>query len=192
MKYTDVLCLTGEEWRAIPGYDGLYEASSFGRIRTAEGKTTHSAKHGKRIWKQRILKNKTKIPAKSGYMVTLWKNKKPKDLLVARIVCMTFHGIVTDNMTVNHKDGNRFNNNTENLEWLTLSDNIRHAFGTGLMPTKSVVLISPSGNRLKFKSYAVASRWLGKNSSYLSNAIVQNDNIYNKEGALFTLSGELT
>ena len=116
-------CLDGEVWKHIPNYEGLYQASNFGRIRSVEGKTTESVWHGTRVWKGRILKNKTKIPQECGFRVTLWKDKKSLDLLVARLVCMTFYGVpknmnnkdVKLRMTVNHKDGNRFNNNIENL-----------------------------------------------------------------------------
>ena len=99
-----------ENWKAIPGYEGLYEASTLGRIRTAEGKTTSSRRFFKRVWKQRILK---------GRAVSLWKDGKEKDWLVARLVAMTWIDGYCEGMTVNHKDRNRFNNNIDNLEWLS-------------------------------------------------------------------------
>lgn len=43
-----------ENWKAIPGFEGIYEASNEGRIRSAEGKTTHSDLRGVVHWKQRI------------------------------------------------------------------------------------------------------------------------------------------
>ena len=66
-----------EIWKAIPNYEGIYEASSFGRIRTCEGKTTFTKRHGIRHWKQRILKPKGETYA-TGYRVSLWKNRKKK------------------------------------------------------------------------------------------------------------------
>jgi len=53
-----------EAWKEITGYEGLYEISNLGRVRTAKDKTTYSEKHGKRTWKQRTLKQKTD---KNGY-----------------------------------------------------------------------------------------------------------------------------
>ena len=105
-----------ETWKEIPGYEGLYEASTFGRIRTCEGKKTYSILHGERVWKQRILKPKACSDYNiCGYRVTLWKDKKPKDYLVARLVCTTFHeNLIGTNMTVNQKGGNRLNNNVDN------------------------------------------------------------------------------
>ena len=44
-----------EMWKDIPNYEGIYQASTFGRIRTCEGKTTYTKRHGIRHWKQRIL-----------------------------------------------------------------------------------------------------------------------------------------
>ena len=47
-----------EIWKDIPDYEGIYQASNLGRIRTASNKTTHSVRHGIRHWEQRILKFK--------------------------------------------------------------------------------------------------------------------------------------
>ena len=179
----DKYCLDGEIWQDIPGYEGIYEASSLGRIRTVEGKTTHSVLHGTRKWKGRILKNKTKVPCTSGYKVTLWKDKKTKDLLVARLVCSAFYGL-PDNlfygkdkfnhskMTVNHKDGNRLNNNVENLEWLTLRENIKHGFKEGFFQTHKIYLKPLNEDLLFFfKSKSDADKFLNKKPGYVSNRI---------------------
>lgn len=48
-----------ELWKDIPGYEGLYQASNLGRIRSAPGKTTSSARYKVRVWKVRIIKAKT-------------------------------------------------------------------------------------------------------------------------------------
>ena len=164
-----------EVWKPIPGYEGIYDASSFGRIRTAEGKTTNSVRHGVRVWKQRILKPKACADyRKAGYRVTLWKNKKPKDFLVARLVCTTFHeNLIGTKMTVNHKDGNRLNNRIENLEWLSLADNIRDGFKTGLYKSaqKSVILTNEAGEKISFHSMSEADKFLCRSNGYVSGCI---------------------
>ena len=186
----DKYCLEGEIWKDIPEYEGLYQASTLGRIRSVDGKITYSARHGERKWKGIILKNKTKIPERSGYKVTLWKNKERKDLLVARLVCSTFHGDGnnlfdykrgkgSNKITVNHKDGNRFNNRVENLEWLTLGDNIRHSFETGLNPTHGVILYD--GNVFAFTSKSEASRFLERNDGYISGMLKKRKEIVNNK-----------
>ncbi len=77
-----------EIWKPIPGYEGLYDASSLGRIRSSPGKITSSARFDKRIWKTRIMKFKC-APNPKGrddYRVTLWKDGKCIDYLVSRLI----------------------------------------------------------------------------------------------------------
>lgn len=71
---------------------------------------------------------------KSGYKeMILFKNNKPYYFLVHRIVLKAFNPIENmDILQVNHKDGNKLNNNIENLEWCTRSENIIHSFENGL------------------------------------------------------------
>lgn len=162
-----------EIWKDIPGYEGIYQASTDGRIRSSPGKTTYTKRHGIRHWKTRIIKPKSCSNFNlCGYRVTLWKNGKPKDFLVARLVCSTFHGnFINTKMTVNHIDGNRLNNKIENLEWLTLGDNIRAGFDTGLYKKnqKQIVFVNQkTGERTCFDSMAEASKFLGKNKGYIS------------------------
>ena len=174
-----------EIWKDIPGYQGAYQASSYGRIRTAEGKVTHSVRHGIRKWKSRILKTRG-INPQTGHRVTLWKNKSSKDYLVARLVCVTFHGPPGFKETVNHIDGNRFNNKIENLEWVSLKENIQHAFETGLMDSslKPVYL-----DDIRFNSMSEASRWIGRNSGYISNSLKNNrDTVFSVDGKKYKVT----
>ena len=57
-----MICHSEETWKDIKGYEGIYQASSFGRIRTVEGKTTYTERHGVRHWKSRILKGRGNNP----------------------------------------------------------------------------------------------------------------------------------
>ena len=121
-----------EIWKDIPNYDG-YQVSNLGRVRTYN-KTTYTEKHGVRRWKNRILKFKPSAPSTrskqgTGYRVSLWKNGKCRDYLVARLVLSTFTNTdINTKLTVNHKDGDRLNNNLTNLEWLTRADNIKYGW----------------------------------------------------------------
>ena len=125
-----------EQWKDIPGYEGLYQASTLGRIRTAEGKTTSSARFPVRVWKQRIMKPKISRNKKGRYdmRVELWKGKEHKTLLVSRLIALTWCEGYKEGMTVNHKNGNPLDNSAANLEWLSHGDNIRHGFANGLYP----------------------------------------------------------
>lgn len=163
-----------EIWRDIPDFEG-YQVSNLGKIRT-HGKITYTKRHGKRHWEDRILKFKGET-YKTGYRVDLWKNGKPYTLLVARLVAFTFleKDINDRSMTVNHKDGNRFNNNINNLELISLADNIRHAFDTGLMPCKKVEITNKNtGEKKIYRSMSKASLGIYKNVRYISECLQKN------------------
>ena len=159
---------TNEIWKPIPNYEGIYEASSLGRIRTCEGKTTITNWHGVRHWKQRVLKPKGE-QYRTGYRVSLWKNGKCKDYLVARLIASAFYG--ESDLPVNHIDGNRLNNRIENLEWCSLAKNIRKGFETGLYKNqKKIRIIEKNTNEIKeFRSLSMAAKYYGKNAGYFSH-----------------------
>lgn len=101
-----------ELWKDIKGYEGLYQASNFGNIRLL-----NNNKH----LKQGILSK--------GYLrVTLSK----KSFLSHRIIATTFIPNPDNKKCVNHIDGNKLNNNVNNLEWCTHSENMQHAWDNGL------------------------------------------------------------
>lgn len=159
-----------EIWKAIPHYEGIYEVSTYGRIRTTIGKTTYTKRHGVRHWKQRILKPKGET-YKTGYRVSLWKNGVKKDWLVARLVGITFLG--ESDLTINHIDGNRFNNHIENLEWCTLAENIRKGFETNLYTNqiKIKVIDKKENKEYTFRNLTIASKFINKNKGYISNSM---------------------
>lgn len=162
-----------EHWRDIPGYEGLYEASNMGRIRTNANKVTSSARFPVRHWKQRILRHKyqKRSNGKRDAKVCLWKDGKEKTFLVARLVAMAWCDGYSDGMTVDHIDGNPENNHASNLEWVSLADNIRRGFENGLFSTAHPVVVEIDGEIHNFRSKAEASRALGYNSGYLSNKL---------------------
>lgn len=178
-----------ENWKDIPGYEGIYQASTFGNIRTVEGKTTSNKRYPVRRWKSRVLKGRGDNP-KTGKRVNLWKDGKPKDWLVARLVAITFLGNPPEGFTVNHKDGNRLNNNLDNLEWLSLADNIKHGFANGLYPTKAVKLTCVNKPEVfVFASMSDCDRFFKRHKGYTSAAIINNRWIYDAEGNVYL--GEL-
>lgn len=158
-----------EIWKDIEDYKG-YQVSNLGRVRTFN-KITYTEKHGKRHWKNRILKER--LDKKNKMLsVYLYKNGKGKSYLIHRLVAETFLG-KQENMTVNHKDGNRYNNKLDNLEWLSLKDNIKHAWENNLIKTnKYVKIINKNNNYDKtFRSMSEASKAIGKNHGYISSKI---------------------
>ena len=82
-----------EVWKEIKGYEGIYEVSNHGRVRTHKDKITHSTYHGARKWKQRLLKQMnvtSRGNTKKRSYVELYKNKKRKRANVARLVAEAF------------------------------------------------------------------------------------------------------
>ena len=91
------------EWKAIEGYEGLYEVSNTGEIRNAKGKTKKSS-----------LKKGVNTNYKE---ISLWKDRKNKRFLVHRLVAKAFIPNPDNYPIINHKDENGTNNCVENLEW---------------------------------------------------------------------------
>lgn len=81
-------------------------------------------------------------------------------------------------LTVNHIDGNPENNCAENLEWVTLEQNIRQGFKDGLYPQQSCVVIEQDGTEKRFISYADASRYLGKSHGFVSRLFKSDKDVY--------------
>lgn len=185
-----------EQWKPIPGFEGIYEASNLGRIRTAYGKTTSNSRYPVRVWKQRVLKPKvqTREDGRKDQRVSLWKDGVETTHLVARLVAMSFLSPPLEKLTVNHINGNPMDNRAENLEWATLSENIRHGFETGLYKSaeKAVVLTNDNGDEIQFKSMAEASRYLNRNTGYVSGQIARCSPCYNDHGGRYwaRLAGE--
>jgi hypothetical protein len=156
-----------EVWRDVVGYEGIYEVSDLGRVRTHEDKITFSVRCGVRKWQQRILKDKT--PNGRDVRVSLWKNKKVKDFLVHRLVAEAFIPKIIGKDCINHMDGNPKNNHVENLEWCNYKENSNHAFDTGLMPSHEVILYDTNSKQTHtFRSKQKASEFLGMNHGFVS------------------------
>lgn len=175
---------SNETWKDIPGYEGIYQASTYGNIRTAEGKTTSNKRYNTRCWKSRILKGRGDNPI-TGKRVSLWKDGKSKDWLVARLVAITFFGNPPKGFTVNHKDGNRLNNSIENLEWLSLSDNIKHGFSTGLYHTQKSVILKKDGKEFEFRSMAQCDKFLKRAQGYTSGRLKKSNVLEDVDGSLY-------
>lgn len=139
-----------EIWKDIPGYEGLYQASSTGRIRTVPHRV--ACRGGFRIVRERILKTNAKyINGKKHYVCVDLGHRNTQ--LVHRLIANTFIPNPLGLPQVNHKDGDKWNNNIENLEWCNQSENMLHAYKHGLQEIKlpnrryyrKITSISPSG-----------------------------------------------
>jgi len=166
-----------ETFKPIPEYNGIYEVSNKGTIRTDKDKTTYTKGIGVRHWKQRIMKLKTD---KSGYKrATLWKNGKGKDFLVHRLVAIAFISNPKGYELINHRDGNPSNNNVSNLEWTDYHGNLIHAYKHDLnKEAQPIVLVnSKTKESHYFYSKAEASRFLKHNDGFISMKLKNNKNV---------------
>ena len=106
-----------EEWKDIEGYENRYQISNLGRVKSLKSNI---------IMKQNLNKKYNR------YSIMLWKNGKSKRFWVARLVAKAF--VFNPNpdifTQVNHKDENKTNNNSDNLEWCTVAYN--NTYGTRL------------------------------------------------------------
>jgi hypothetical protein len=181
--YMDIL------WKDIPGFEGIYQASNTGSIRTKPGKVTSNRRYSHREWKTRVLKSKyQKNRKRKDARVTLWKDGKESDHLVSRLVAMTWVDGYSPGLTVNHIDGNPENNACGNLEWVSLGDNIRKGYETGLFDKcqKPITIIGESCC-VRFNSMAQASRFLGRNNGYVHNCIRSGRCPTNADGQVYEI-----
>lgn len=120
-----------EIWKDIAGYEGLYQVSNLGRVKSLDKYVNTGIKNQeKRFISGKIIKQTSD---KDGYLrVGLNINNSKKIFPVHRIVCLSFHENTENKPQVNHKDGIKFHNYEWNLEWSTLSENRIHAYNTGL------------------------------------------------------------
>lgn len=123
-----------EIWIDIPGYEGLYQASNLGRIKSYDrqeyivnrwGSLTLRTKKGK-IRAQQLCQSN------NYYSCTLVNEQGQKRFYVHRLIALTFIPNPEDKEDVNHKDGDKLNNLLSNLEWCTRSENMVHALDNNL------------------------------------------------------------
>ena len=110
--------IDGEIWRDVVGYKYLYQVSNFGRVKSFQRRNT------------RVIKPSVDS---GGYMkVALSRDGKTKNHNVHILVARAFVSNLDNKPEVNHKNGDKWNNHFENLEWVTDSEHKQHAYRTGL------------------------------------------------------------
>jgi len=125
--------MTIELWKDISGFENLYMVSNFGRVKSLDRLVNCSRGTKSRLWRGKILKLSLGCRRKhiEGYLQCSLSSKgKTYKVYVHKLVAETF--LLERNETVNHIDGNKLNNYLSNLEWISFSENIKHAFSLGL------------------------------------------------------------
>jgi len=118
-----------EIWKEIPNYEGFYEVSNFGRIKSLKRSILREG--GKMLNLKEKLLNPI-IDEHGYYKVQLWKGNMPYSVRVHRLVAICFVNNYNPNLEVNHIDGNKLNNLYNNLEWCTSLKNQLEAVRLGL------------------------------------------------------------
>lgn len=109
-----------EIWKAIEDYDGLYLVSNTGKVKSLD-------------WNHSGKEKELSQYEQGGYkLVGIRRKGVHHNYLVHRLVAIAFLDNPLNLPDVNHIDGNKTNNNVSNLEWVTKSENIRHAIEHGL------------------------------------------------------------
>lgn len=174
-----------EIWKDIIGYEGLYQISNYGRIKSIERKVKYN--NSFRNVKEKIRKS---FIGNQGYeRIELSRDRKNKKYNVHRLVAETFIPNLFNKETVNHKNGIKTDNKVENLEWATRSENELHAYKTGLAKntekqrnavrkyckenyTKPIIQLDLEGNFIKkWKSAVEVMQILKINNKSINNCI---------------------
>jgi hypothetical protein len=161
-----------EIWVDIFGYEGLYQVSNLGRVKSCTKEIPHYL-GGKRILKEKYRKI---VTDKDGYsIVDLYKNGIGKMMKVHRLVGSAFLDKKDEKSQINHINGIKNDNKVENLEWCDASENQLHAFKIGLKKPQinneiPILMYDKKSKELimHFQSLSKAALYLGCRTSDVS------------------------
>lgn len=168
----------GETWEDIPGWDGLYQASTLGRVKSlGRVEVINHCKYGQilRVRKGKVLKQH--ISAQNNYLtVDFYNEDGRKHLYVHRLIAQTFIPNPLNLTDVNHKKGNKLDNRACMLEWCTKSYNMNHALSTGLSSAKGAThykakkVIDINTGKV-YGTVKEAAKVIGISNSYMKNML---------------------
>lgn len=179
-----------EQWKAVKGYEGQYEVSNTGKVRSLDRIIIEKNGKARKQKGKELFFTISKLDEKGHRpraMVQLWKNNKARLHRVHRLVAEAFLQNPEHKETINHIDGNALNNNVQNLEWATYSENQKHAYATGLVAVKRnynpsnsrrvVAIHTITGEEITCDSCTQLSREIGCSRSAVDKCAKNNESI---------------
>jgi len=158
-----------EIWKPIQQYEGAYEVSSEGRVRSLDRVLNTAIRHNSTVLRKgRVLKCNVK---RNGYLsVDLSKDNIVRTVTVHRLVAKAFLG-EKENVQVNHKNMTKSDNRVKNLEWCTGTENQRHARANKPWTSFSKQVLCVEKNMVFPSSYQ-AAEWLNKTHFNYSKTVI--------------------
>lgn len=149
-----------EEWRPCKEVDGLMEVSNLGNVRTIErvtpvyGRSRNGIKQGS-FTQRRPAKVLSPCLTKRGYLeIAIMHLGTRKKFRVHRLVASAFVDGYFEGASIDHMDGNKLNNRADNLEWVTLSENTRRQWESGLVDLRGD--LAPGAKLTNLQAHAIA------------------------------------
>ena len=161
-----------EIWKSVVGYDGFYEVSSYGRVRSVDHYGNTGIRHSEqRMFKGHVLKQNRK---RNGYLtVDLSMNNVVKTISVHKLVATAFLPRMDGQTQVNHINCNKADNRVENLEWCTDKANREHAKLNGRYHNTAKKAVRCKQTKKVFESSYKAAEWVNE-SRYGNSKQVKN------------------
>jgi len=156
-----------EIWKDVCGFENFYQVSNKGRVKSLDRTVVNKNGVVSRL-KGSVLK--AQISGSKYLFVNFGKNK-PKQ--IHRLVAIAFLSRPEGKTQVNHIDGDKFNNDVANLEWVSCSENHKHSYKSldrKLHPKSKIVCLEKDGFKIKFYGCNAASKYLGVVAGSIASA----------------------
>ena len=176
-----------EVWKPIPGYEGLYEVSNKGRVRSVPhpGITPTGYPYMTRsvIRKPQMVKGR--------WRVTLVKDNRRDTIQLARVMALAWLDGYEEGLTVDHIDGDKTNDSLSNLRWLSRGDNTSESYKTVTRSHHVPVTLTDENNIPHyFKNEYEADRFLNRSNGYIDSILrkCHNPKAHSKDGHYYKIT----
>ena len=164
------LFIMNEIYKPVPNFEGIYEISNFGNVRSCE---REYIRQDGAIVRKRAKQRKLVVDSLGYVRIQLHHLKEKKYYKIHRLVLLTFEGY--KNMPINHIDGNKRNNRIDNLEYCTDSHNNQHSHDNKLRPKKHYNKIICNETGEVFNGVMALSRFLTLSHTMVSAHLKYNN-----------------